>query len=226
MTQTISFNSAAGSTLIPTTNFIYGLYNFSLSSCDRAVQVAKAYQYYRIRKIDIKFKPKYDTFIVGSSNAAKGYLYYMVDKTGNLYNSSTNFNSLRDAGCKPLVFDEKTRTVSFAPGVLDSSLDVGGSATNATPFVHMKVAPWITTNAFNLQATKPWAPNSTDHLGISFGVETEGPATYSYDVDIVVHYQFKKPRNESLGATVPWVRVDLNDLAYPEPAAGIPAQDV
>lgn len=225
MTQLISFNSATGSTLIPTTNFIYGLYNFSLTTCDRAVRVAKAYQLYRISKVEIKFKPKYDTFIAGATQAAKGYLYYIVDRTGSMYNSNTNFNSLRDAGARPLVFDEKTRTVSFAPAILNQVLDAGTNVPPPTPFAQYKVSPWLTTNAYNLQSGQPWEPNSTDHLGISFGVETEGPLQYSYDVDIVIHYQFKKPRNESTGATVPWVRVDLNDLAYPEPASGIPAQD-
>lgn len=226
LTQLISFNSATGSTLIPTTNFIYGLYNFSLTTCDRAVRVARAYQFYRIRKVEIKFKPKYDTFIAGATQAAKGYLYYLVDKTGSIYNSSTNFNSMRDAGAKPVVFDEKTRTVSFAPGILNQVLDVGTTVPPSNPFAQVKTSPWLTTNAHNLQATTPWAPNSTDHLGISFGVETEGPLSYSYDVDIVIHYQFKKARSESTAGGVPYQRVDLNDLAYPDPAAGLPAQDV
>lgn len=48
----------------PVTNTLYSLMNTSLSQFDRATQVAKAYQHYRIKYIQLKIKPSFDTYAV------------------------------------------------------------------------------------------------------------------------------------------------------------------
>lgn len=195
-------------------NTIYGLYNWSLTSCDRAVQVAKAYQFYRINKIDVIIKPSFDTFTQGGTSSVP-YLYYMIDKGGNFVNANVNFNSLRDAGCKARRFDDKTIKLSFKPSVLQSVYDAGTQVATSSPFASYKISPWLNTNANALQTGGLWVPNGTDHFGMIVGVEQDNGTNVTYDIDMVIHYQFKKPRYESLAtAPIPFVRPDLDLPTY------------
>lgn len=205
-------------------NIVYALYNWSLSNCDRAIQVAQAYQEYRISKVEIRVKPNADTYSIGTSSARSSvpYLYYVVDKTGSLFYQNVNFNSLRDAGAKPLRLDDKTRTIVFKPAVLQQGFD---AATGNAPWSTYKVSPWLTTNANNMSATNPWAPNSTDHLGMVLGIEQEETAggIASFDLDFVVHFQFRKPRNFSAtGPSTQKVIVDLNPPSDPSGPPYVP----
>lgn len=195
-------------------NTIYGLYNWSLTSCDRAVQVAKAYQFYRITKIEVIVKPNIDTF-TQSGGQSVPYLYYMVDKGGNFVNANVNFNSLRDAGCKARRFDDKTIKLAFKPSVLQSVYDAGTQAATSSPFAQHKISPWLNTNANALQTGGLWVPNGTDHYGMIVGVEQDNGTPVTYDIDMVIHYQFKKPRYESLATVpIPFVMPDLDLPAY------------
>lgn len=186
-------------------NNIYGLYNFSLSASDRAVQIAKAYQYYRITKIELIVKANQDTF--GTNALSVPYLYYQIDKAGSFVNANLDFNSLRDAGSKPLRIDDKSKRIVFKPTVLINTLDQGA----ATKFPMVRTSPWLCTNANNLVAGAAFAPDSTDHYGCALGLEQDNVAIGAsfYDVDMVIHYQFKKPRFQSVSGGVPKVMVDL-----------------
>lgn len=207
--QAISFRAGA-----LTANKLYGMYNWSLTNCDRAVQVAAAYQFYRITKVEVKVKPSFDTFTQAGATSVP-YLYYLIDKAGNFVNSTQlSFNSIRDAGAKPVRFDDKTKTIVIKPAVLTSVND--GQATS-NPFAQYKVSPWLTTNANNLITSGVWAPNSTDHYGMVLGVEQDNVGTgtlLAYDVDMVIHFQFKKPRIFATSSSVPLILPDLDDPAY------------
>lgn len=214
--QTISGRPGAFSA-----NNIYALYNWALSNCDRAIQIAQAYQEYRISKIEVRVKPNQDTYSIGTTTARSSvpYLYYIIDKTGSLFYQNVNFNSLRDAGAKPIRMDDKTRTITFKPAVLQQGFD---AATGNAPWSTYKISPWLTTNANNMSATNPWAPNSTDHLGLCLGLEQEetSAGVASFDLDFVVHFQFRKPRNYS--ATGPSVNKIVVDLQPPSDPTGAP----
>lgn len=210
--QTITFKAN-----VLTANTLYGLYNYSLSTCDRAVQVGKAYQFYRITKIELLVKPSVDTFTQAAGQSVP-YLYYLIDKAGNFSNSaSVSFNSMRDAGAKPLRFDDKTKRIVWKPAVLLNANDQGNVG-NA--YAQYKTSPWLCTNANNLNVSAVWAPNSTDHFGCLIGVEQDSGTACKYDIDMVVHYQFKKPRVFETGAAIPFVRPDLDDPALAVPTPG------
>lgn len=216
--QTVSFSPTTN----PSTQTIQKAYNFSLTNCDRAIQVAQGYAYYRIAKIEVIFKPTSDTYAAGAA-ASVPYLYYFVDKTGTFYYNNVNFNSLRDAGSRPRRFDDKNIRVSFVPNVLTQGFNFN---TALAPWAPSIKAPWLPTNANILSATNVWAPNSTEHLGLVFGVEQDYGSPQKYDVDIIYHFQFKKPTYQSATGTVANVRLDMNDLAHPEPSGtGILVQD-
>lgn len=213
MKQTISGKPGAFSA-----NIVYGLYNFALSNCDRAVQIAQGYQEYRITKIEVKIKANSDTYSIGTSTARSSvpYLYYLIDKTGTMFYNQINFNSLRDGGAKAIRIDDKTRTIVFKPAVLQQGFDANSGL---APWSSYRISPWLTTNANNMSISNPWTANSTDHLGLSLGLEQEETAAgvASFDMDFVVHYQFRKPRNLSVATGIPNVKVDFDTVATGAP---------
>lgn len=179
---------------VTTANVMYNLRNISLSQFARAVQVAKAYQHYRIKKVMLEFKPAYDTFaplaLPAGQNLQVPYLIYMIDKSGSI---PTNVDStaLGQMGAKPIRFDDKTIKVAFRPSVLTQTF---GQANTQSQY---KVSPWLSTNA-NALNPGVFAPSDIDHLGIFWKVDRAGVLPvgydeYTYEVRITVEFQFKKP---------------------------------
>lgn len=203
-----------------TTGVCYAAYNFALSNSNRAISVAKAYQYYRIAQVEVKFKPTSDTFVadaVASTGRSVPYLYYMVDKAGTFNNNGTSVTALKIAGAKAHRLDDKTVRVAFKPAVLVGSTDnaPGASALTAELSAMTRVSPWITTNANAGELTSPWAPNSVDHQGLSFGIESlqNGSAYVAGTVQFRITYEFKKPFwPGTIVPTVPPTVIDLDTI--------------
>lgn len=209
--------SGSGPAQVPlTTGQILGVYNISLSSNDRAVQIARAYQYYRITKVEVIVKPQHDTFAAAIGTATIPYFYYLVDKGQSVLSSLTTFNSLRDAGAKPIRMDDKTIKFSFRPAVATGVYDAG-SAGGPAPAAQQLYAkpvnsPWLLTNALaNTGSTGTpsggWLPSSIDHRGFAMGAEAlipnntaGGKTPWAYTMR--VHFQFKVP-NTAINITSP-----------------------
>lgn len=174
-------------------NQLYSLMNTQLSQFGRAVQVAKAYQFYRIKRIAMTFKPQMDTFANNTGvGYTKPYLYYMIDKSGALQ-SNVTLETLKQMGARPKVLDEKPVTVSWTPSVLDfAAVDVGAAAGFPNKY---KLSPWLTTNERGVTTT--WNPSEVDHLGIYYIAVSAliggTPPTVKYDVEVEVQFEFKKP---------------------------------
>lgn len=176
-------------------NTIYQLNTVSLSGFDRAVQVARAYQYFRISKIEVKFKPYSDTYIPNPTqpNPSIPYLYWLVNKGDVL--DPTTFGDLRDAGSKPIRFDDKTITVRWKPNVLMfNATDRSTPATNPS-FNPGKTSPWLSTNELAGTAGSVWTASTLQHTGILYGVESAiaGTPQLTYGTEICVYFEFKKP---------------------------------
>lgn len=171
-----------------TTNQVYSIYNTQLSSNTRAAEVARAYQFYRIKKVHVKFSPLQDTF--AGTGTTIPYLYYMIDRTKNLRTINT-ISGLKKIGAKPRRLDDKSINFSFTPSVLlatyDSQPPPGQSTLQA---VQYKMSPWLTTRD---QETNLWNADSTDHLGLVYAVENSGGSDVQYKVEIVLEFEFKEP---------------------------------
>jgi len=184
--QTISLPNDAMNTL-------FRLDDVNLSQFDRAVQVARAYQYYRIKKIHLAFKPHMDTFTNGAAQSVP-YLYYLIMKGDTLDTGS--FNSLRDAGAKPIRFDERTINVSWAPYVQNAV--IGGDSTIPGPppftvFGSQRRSPWLATSLLPTEQQLVWSPSTVPHKGILYGVQEDASTiTQYYEVSITVEFEFKK----------------------------------
>lgn len=179
-------------------NQTYNLRGIALSQFARAVQVAKAYQHYRIKKVTMEFKPAYDTFapqnLPAGQNLQVPYFSHIIDKSGSV---PTNIGvaEMRQMGAKPIRFDDKTIKVAWRPSVLTQTY---GQANTQSQY---KISPWLSTNA-NALNPGVFQPSDIDHLGLFWRVDRNGalPAgyeEYTYDVQITVEFEFKKPLIEA-----------------------------
>lgn len=191
VSQWIQTNTAA--------NTMYNLRNIALNQFRRAVQVANAYQHYRIKKVTLEFKPSLDTFPagiggVGGAGLQVPYLIYMIDKSGSIP-TLVGSDDLRQMGARPIRFDDKTIKVSWRPSVLQ---EVFGNTAPLTGQSQYKISPWLSTNA-NALNPGSFVPSGIDHLGIFWKVDRPGGnlppdvPEYTYDVQITVDFEFKKP---------------------------------
>lgn len=173
------------------TNTLYSLMNTQLVDYQRAVQVAAAYQHYRIKKISVTFKPTFDTFTAAAGAVSKPNLYWMIDKSGAIPTNAT-VEALKQMGAKPKQLDEKNITISWRPSVLESVMYAGGGA-GAVASSKYLISPWLTTTANNV-SPGVFIPSGIDHLGLYWYIDQlANPVGMQYTVEVEVQFQFKKP---------------------------------
>lgn len=202
-------------TVASNANQIYEYANISLAAFDRATVVARGYQFYRISKVKMVFKPRYDTWGAQLACGSVPYLYYLLDKGYNANsNNMSSFNALRDTGAVSRRFDDKSISVTWTPTVAIGVGDIQGN-TNSQQYSLIRKAPWMNTNANSANATQPWKASGIDHRGIVFGVEQDviqgGGAQYQYDVTLEAHFEFKDPLPSIGSNTVTYTVVDLEN---------------
>lgn len=185
----------------PSANNLYSLMNTSLSDFTRAVNVAQSFQFYRIKNVTMKIKPQFDTYAYGIAGYGKPKLYYMLDKSGTLP-SNVTLEALKQMGARPRNLDENAVVISWSPSILTSAMTAPGAAPTTQP-AEYKISPWITTSA-NTVSPGVFVPNSVDHLGVYWYVESTsygGTGGLFYQIDVEVQFEFKKALQASVGAT-------------------------
>jgi len=190
-------------------NTLYSLMNTQLLDFPRAVQVAAAFQHYRIKKVTLTFKPSFDTFTNGGVSS-KPNLYHMIDKSGSIPTNST-LEGLKQMGAKPRQLDEKNLTVSWRPSVLESVMVASGGAGGPTSSKY-NISPWLTTTADNV-SPGAFSASGVDHLGCYWYLDQLVAGGYQYTIEVEVQFQFKKPliNNVSTVAAIPARLAVLND---------------
>lgn len=185
------------------TNIMYEDRNEDLNSYDRAVQVAKAYQHFRIKKITLTIKPTYDTFQSGApGGSSKMNVYYMIDKSGSIPVNPT-LEQLKQMGAKAHALDEKPFKISYRPSVLTADQ----VAVNAVVASQYKVSPWLSTSINPLGAA--WQASTIDHLGVFWYVEQLFGGGVQYNCEMELQFEFKKPLwTGQQGAAVPAMKVE------------------
>lgn len=185
--QTISLNQTS-------MNTVFRMDDVNLSLFDRLAAIAQCYQFYRFNSIEVRFKPLQDTY-ANSSVQSVPYLHYLIMK-GDTIDTGT-FNKLRDAGAKPIRFDDRTVVVKYKPYVLAGV--IGEDTVNATnPSVvawsQHRTSPWLATTFLPGSESIVFQPSKVPHKGILYGVEQDNStATQYYDVTITVNASYKKP---------------------------------
>jgi len=172
-------------------NTMYNKLATNLSEYDRAVQIAQAYQFYRIKKIKFTFKPSFDTFTDTGSGTqiGKPTFYYMIDKGGSIP-TGVSLAGIKQMGARGIALDEKPIHVSWSPSVLTAAGATTGDVFTGTDY---KISPWLSTNA-DVLATS-FSPSTVGHLGLYWIADQSlTPDTNSfYTIDVEVQFEFKKP---------------------------------
>lgn len=173
------------------TNVLYNLMNTQLADYPRAVQVAAAYQHYRIKNIRLTIKPTFDTFSgVGPAVMSKMQFYYMIDKSGSIPTNVT-LEGLKQMGARPIALDEKPITISWAPSVLESAMYAPGLGNNNQ--AKYTISPWLTCQNTPV-GPGPFVPSGIDHLGIYwYNEQLVAAVAQPFQVEVEVQFQFKKP---------------------------------
>lgn len=188
----------------------YSSYNISLASCTRARDIAKGYQFYRIKRVTYVIKPELDTYISGGPTLP--YLYYMIDRTKQFVNGFT-LEQLMSMGAKPHRLDDKTLEFHYTPSVLTETYD---ATTGATPFVQYKLKPWLPTK--DISQVGVWNPNTTDHLGVVWRVaqRLNGGQVISYVIERRLEIEFKKPSTSTTPSQAEDVPLEVDVDRPPE----------
>lgn len=206
-------------------NQAYAARNFSLSNSTRAVQVAQAYQFYRIRKVTAYIRPFYDTYSPGTgTNATVPHLYMVIDKDGS-FPANTTLQTLKAAGARPIRLDDRIIKRSFVPRTLEAT--VVSPTTSAGPTQYGlgvgKSSPWLPTNknAYDEDPASVWAANSVDHLGVLFAVDcdqiTTPIASPICNVSFEIEYEFKKALWTSAQGDTAMSHIDLDTMTVVVP---------
>lgn len=157
-------------------NVMYNNINITLAQFARAVQVAGAYQFYRISKVKLTYLFPYDTFAAVAGNSSRPNFYYMLDKSGS-FPIATTLDMLKQMGARPRRCDEKPISVQWKPAVLTEEETLGGAVA-----AQYKLSPWLSVNAPNIQ-----------HRGIYWFLEQLFAGGTQYEVEMEVQFEFKKP---------------------------------
>lgn len=167
-------------------NQVYRIRDIALDQFDACKLIAQAYQFYRIKRVTLKWIPLVDTFTAGGSETVPR-LYYMIDKSGSIP-TNIALAGLKKMGAKPLRLDDKQITRGWAPSVLTADTAAPGVLQSS----QYKVSPWLSTNG-NVLNPGAFVASSIDHLGCFFCVEQEIGSSANYRVELTVEFQFKKP---------------------------------
>lgn len=181
LSVTRTFTPTAGGNFL--TNNPYSLENISLSQFDRAVNVAKAYQFYRISGCKLTIKVPFDTYqiaVITNNSYTKPDLYYMIDKAGVL-GAATTLEQLKQMGARPRACDNKPTSISWRPSVLTETDTLAGAMAS-----QYKISPWLNTSS-----------QTVFHRGVFWFMDqlfSSVPATNQpYTCELEVQFQFKKP---------------------------------
>jgi len=177
--------TAPGGTSAFQVNTLYSKLNVQLADHERAVTVAKAYQYYRITSVLFTFKPRTNVQAYGSGGTTP-YFYSMIDKSGAIPTNIT-LESMKRMGAKARKFTRPI-TVKYKPSVLSpAQVDQTGASASAKP----TISPWLSTNK-NITQPGVFNPSVVDHLGLFWYVNEQAGAQ-EYDMDMTVNFEFKGP---------------------------------
>lgn len=167
-------------------NRMYDVHAITLANFDRAVQIANAYQFFRIKKVALTYKIGYDTYQAGAGAATRPQFYYMLDKSQSIP-INVSLEGLKQMGARPTACDEKPIVRAWSPSVLTEEQTIGGPTA-----AQYKISPWLNTNGNNLGA---FVPSQVQHNGIYWYVQMDatGGVAYQYTAEMEVQFEYKAP---------------------------------
>lgn len=166
----------------------YNINDINLAQFPRAAAVAQGYQFFRIKQVKFTLQPLLDTFTAGGTTQVP-YLQWVINKTGSAFVGLTKDWYLAN-GSKPIRFDDKNLTITYAPAVVIDTVEAGAAGIANQPNLP-KTRQWLTTNADAFGAV--FNPSTVSHTGHYQLVASEGSSTpMSYRMTMTAEFEFKK----------------------------------
>lgn len=170
-------------------------YNFQfqlVNASTRILNVAKAYQEFKIDYVEVRLKPYYDTFATGATAGITApQLYHQIIKDPSV-SDMVDISQFRYNGINPMPFSKDGNKVwRYKPAASVVPVGAGSSASGM-----IKVSPWLDTEDFTSTATTP-VFSTTQHYGSSLWIDTvEATKIPLANVEVEIHYVFRKPRSD------------------------------
>lgn len=177
---------------------------------DRAQQVAKAYQEFRIKKIEVRFHFPFNAFSPNVSGGSTLPRWWLVHDPRQVIPINFGKNLLNDMGIKPRRAIG-THKVTFIPTAL-APIQINpviGPPLNNTPHLFRR-RPWLPCSQDAGYTGQPVAflPSLVRHYGLKYhvGDPVSPPAAQPFEINVRVTFQFRKPV---------WYRAGVSDEAAP-----------
>lgn len=164
-------------------------FDFNLSMYQRALDIADNFQEYRIKSVEFKYTPLYDTFMTNSGGTSGSSLPYLYNKVLTVP-APTVFGLpfMKTMGAKPQRLDDKTITLKYRPCVNQTGVNTQANSNAGTRGIK---SPWISTHL-----PGGIVMDDTLHIGHATWIDT-----YNYGVnnpviatiESVVIFEFRKP---------------------------------
>jgi len=170
----------------------------SLSSFPRALDIADNFQEYRIKSLEFKYIPTYDTFAYTGSVSVGQTLPYLYVKQLTVPPPATfDLSFLKVMGAKPRRLDDKNITLKYAPRI--NQLSAAANLNNGG--VRGLVSPWISTHI-------PSATTMDDtlHYGHATFIDTYLTSAQMPEIcqlELVVVFEFRKPWDKTASTPPP-----------------------
>lgn len=154
---------------------------------DRSGAVAQYYREYRVKWIQVVFKAPYNAYAY--LNSTVPYYYMTHDYEGALAPTVDEI-TFKDLGAKPRAF-KKPFKVTWKPRCRYAFQD----DVNKINIAKTLKSPWLSTNQAMGDPTAGWTPSQVEHYGLKWfmGPLTGPPAAPTYEVDVRVCFEFRKP---------------------------------
>jgi len=167
----------------------YNINNTKLIDFPRASAVAQGYQFFRIKRLTFKVQPLLDTFSSAGATQVP-YLTWVINKAGSSY-AGLNKDWYLENGAKPIRFDDKTITISYAPSILIDATESGAPGFENQPNMP-KTSPWLNTTATAFVGN--FLPSTVSHTGHYMLVSSDGSTqAMNYKLTMTAEFEFKKP---------------------------------
>lgn len=173
----------------------------NLTQFARATDMADNFQEYRIKKLEYRYTPLYDTFNDASGADSLPYLFskrltYTAPPTFTL-------DWLKLMGAKPRRLDDKNVNVFYVP---NTNLTVAGGVPPSALVGGTKpiMAPWLQSHI--LDATSAYVMDTTPHYGNAFWIDqdnTQGANTIVCKLELTAYFEYRKPwdKNSSIAGS-------------------------
>jgi len=170
----------------------------SLSSFPRALDIADNFQEYRIKSLEFKYIPTYDTFAYdGAGTPGKSLPYLYVKQLVVPPPATWDLSFLKVMGAKPRRLDDKNITLKYSPVVNQTGLstNVAGGGTRGVK------SPWISTHLVGLTTM-----DDSIHYGHATFIDTYLTGSTMPEVcqlELVVVFEFRKPWDKTASTPPP-----------------------